>query len=132
VTGHAYVELSIAGTWQSAKQRAEATTYNGMKGHLVTITSQAELDLVATLFENNNVPHSFWTAGNDLVSMASSYCLVVYPHPYRSLQPQQTGAWRWQSGPETGRLFYTQDGWGSGRSSKLFLYDCVHKPHLQH
>ena len=69
MTGHVYVELATGGSWQDAKQRAEATAYNGMKGHLVTITSQAELDLVTILFQNNDVAH---TAGNDLVSMVLS------------------------------------------------------------
>ena len=72
MTGHVYVELATSGSWQDAKQRAEATTYDGMKGHLVTITSQAELDLVGTLLQNNVATHTFWTAGNDLVSMVLS------------------------------------------------------------
>ena len=49
-TNHCYevVAVSAGITWPNAKAAAEAKTYNGFAGHLVTITSQAETDFLVT------------------------------------------------------------------------------------
>src|SRR5262245_50458951 len=41
--GHFYDAIAAGGlAWSSARRRAEAMTHQGMKGHLATITSEAE------------------------------------------------------------------------------------------
>ena len=117
VTGHVYGMLGTrAINWQAAKQAAEQAVYQGMKGHLVTVTSQEELDLVADLITSvTSIQHVYWTAGSDDVRCCRAQLERQSSDQLRLMQSM--GAWSWQSGPEAGRLFYTQ-GWVEGFSSQ--------------
>ncbi len=53
--GHYYTVVNVALNWFDAKNAAAATVYNGMQGHLVTISNQAENDYVASLISSNYV-----------------------------------------------------------------------------
>ena len=55
------VAVSAGITWPNAKAAAEAKTYNGFSGHLVTITSQAETDFLVT---NGLTPAFYWIGGS--------------------------------------------------------------------
>ena len=82
--GHYYEAISggQAGfTWYEADQAARSRIYNGAQGHLVTLTSQAENELVVSTFLN---PLPEPTMG--------AYWLGGY-QPADSAEPD--GGWRW-------------------------------------
>jgi hypothetical protein len=58
--------------WLRCKDLASAMSYNGLQGHLVTITSQAEADFIKSAFGNNAIDKSDFVnrvnAGSGLVS----------------------------------------------------------------
>jgi len=58
-TNHCYEVVSVSTriSWPAAKAAAEAKTYNGFSGHLVTITSQAETDF---LLANGQTAAQHW------------------------------------------------------------------------
>jgi len=62
-TSHCYevVAVSAGITWPNAKVAAEARTYNGFPGHLVTITSQAETNF---LVASELTPFAYWIGGS--------------------------------------------------------------------
>jgi len=85
VNGHFYRPISTGNTYTGARTAAEATTFKGQKGYLVTITSADE-----DLFIYNNVPQtSIWFALTDEVV---------------------EGQWRIDAGPEKGTLIKTANG----------------------
>ena len=47
-------------TWEDAKNAAQSLSYLGMKGHLVTITTQGESDFI---FNNPNFHVVYWIGG---------------------------------------------------------------------
>ena len=51
--GHWYDSVVYLSTWDEAKANAEIQEYNGMQGHLVTITSKEEQDFVWSHFPYN-------------------------------------------------------------------------------
>ena len=82
--GHYYELIYQQGTWLAAKLDAESRTFNGIPGHLVTITSVSENDFLDQTF-NNGLPAQFaWIAG---------------------YEPLDDGDWFWSSGPEDGIQF---------------------------
>ena len=64
-------------SWDMANAAAQALTYNGVAGHLVTITSAAENAFVTSLIAS--VEHSVWIGAND-----------------RTVE----GEWRWVTGEQ--------------------------------
>ena len=108
-TGHYYelVRPEQPVSWSSARADASTRYHLGLPGYLVTITSQAEQNFVASLA----VGASFWLGAND----ASS-----------------ANTWRWMTGPEgsqaggTGLAFYDTSGpiagsyssWSSGHPAQ--------------
>lgn len=92
--GHYYRYVSSLGiTWQNAKLQAESSSYYGLQGYLVTITSAEENQLVA-----EQAIGTGWIAGSD---------------------EDLEGVWRWKSGPETGTNFFQNlvALWGGGYAS---------------
>ena len=59
--GHWYEAVEPSGglTWENASQAAQGRMWQGMNGHLATITSQEEQDFIATLLGSSN----HWLAG---------------------------------------------------------------------
>jgi hypothetical protein len=89
VNGHFYRPIASGNTYTGARSAAEATTFKGQKGYLVTITSTDE-----DLFIFNNVPQtSIWFALTDEVV---------------------EGQWRIDAGPEKGTLIKTSNGQTNG------------------
>jgi gliding motility-associated-like protein len=92
--GHYYKYVPTLGiTWQNAKVQAESSTYYGLQGYLVTITSAEENQLVA-----EQALGTGWIAGSD---------------------EDLEGVWLWKSGPETGTNFFQNlvALWGGGYAS---------------
>ncbi len=50
--------MSSALSWDEADQAARRLSYNGIRGHLATVSSNAELDFVATLV--NGTTSGYW------------------------------------------------------------------------
>lgn len=72
-------------TWKDAKTIAESMSYNGMNGHLVTITSQNENNFIVTTF---NYPSHCWLGGFQPDDIPVS------------LEPD--GGWQWVTGEPWG------------------------------
>ena len=88
-----WYELVIANTnWGFAFAAADAASYLGVDGYLVTITSAAEQAFVTTASQG----YQHWIAASDAAA---------------------EGDWRWMAGPETGALFYQ---FGSGTVAGWF------------
>lgn len=71
-------------SWQQALADADSSTYLGLDGHLVTITSSSENGFLNTTFNNGQNAQFAWIAG---------------------YEPNDDGVWRWAAGPETGIQF---------------------------
>ena len=59
-TGHYYEYVPGVVTWTSAKSRAEASTANGLKGYLATISSAQENDFLFSIIGGNT-----WIGASD-------------------------------------------------------------------
>ena len=80
--GHFYLFVDASGIgWQDALAQAAALHFEGYQGHLVTITSQEEMDYVVALLQGRES----WIAGSDAAD---------------------EGVWRWAAGPELGQTFF--------------------------
>jgi hypothetical protein len=81
--------------WSAAKAAAEARTYQGMKGYLATVTFEGEKD-----FLKGRAQGQYWFGASDAAV---------------------EGEWRWQSGPEAGRLIWTGGPNGIGAAYTHWL-----------
>lgn len=79
--GHYYDFVSAAGTWDTARAAALASSHNGQAGYLITLTSAAEQAFYIAAFGAVDG----WIGAND-----------------RAVE----GEWRWADGPEAGVLFW--------------------------
>lgn len=77
-----YIVAGANRTWTKALSDAETFTYKGVKGHLATITSEAE-----NLFVRNRIgkANNVFLAGSD-----------------KDIE----GQWKWHAGPEKGQVFW--------------------------
>jgi hypothetical protein len=89
--------------FEEALARAATTSHLGIPGHLVTITSQAEQDFLASTFGYHSFWHLwFWIGASDAAV---------------------NGEWRWVAGPEAGQLFWLGDYTGTALGYQSWLYD---------
>jgi uncharacterized repeat protein (TIGR01451 family)/CSLREA domain-containing protein len=80
-TGHYYEFVTSSGIqWHAARTAAEARSYYGLQGYLVTVTSSAENTFVASKLQGQG-----WIGASDESS---------------------EGAWTWVTGPENGTQFW--------------------------
>ncbi len=81
-SNHHFYEFvpSIGIDWRDAQDLANAKTYNGLKGYLVTILSADENQIAATQQSGTG-----WIGGSDT---------------------EEEGAWKWMTGPEKGIPFF--------------------------
>jgi len=87
-TGHYYMFVpNINITWTAAKAAAETSTYYGLQGYLVTITSADEAQLCG-----EQATGTGWIGGNDAGA---------------------EGVWKWVTGPEAGITFWNGNFTGS-------------------
>ncbi|MDA7812376.1 autotransporter domain-containing protein [Candidatus Pelagibacter sp.] len=98
--GHYYKLVASSGVeWAEAKTAAEASTYEGLTGYLVTITSASENNFLKSKISTNT-----WIGASD----NSTYTTTSYS----AGQPTE-GTWQWVSGPENGKTFFCQVAIGS-------------------
>ena len=85
---HYYEYVSGQFNFDQAKTAAETSIFNGINGHLVTVTSIGE----ETFILNNLFPSdrpNYWLGASD---------------------EEEEGLWQWVSGPETGQVFWQLGG----------------------
>lgn len=92
--GHYYQLFTQSTDWNSANAAASALTYNGLQGHLVTVTSQAETDWIVSTFGAAAIDNAYMGLYQD--ASAPDYS-------------EPTGGWRWVTGEAFG---YTN--WSGG------------------
>ena len=79
--GHIYKVVNVPTSWNDAVTASVGNQLSDVSGHLVTITSQAEHDFIASIVDPN---YSYWIGGSDA---------------------SVEGCWEWIGGPETGETF---------------------------
>ncbi len=85
-TGHYYEFVSSPQiTWTNAKTAAEARSYYGLKGYLVTVMSAGENAFIVAKLEGDG-----WMGASDA---------------------ERDKQWKWVTGPEAGTWFFTQQGY---------------------
>ena len=89
--GHYYKLVTGNINWTNAKTAAEASTYEGLTGYLVTITSEAENNFI-----KNKLATNTWIGGSDNSTYTSN------------THAQTEGTWEWVSGPDNGNTFFCQ------------------------
>lgn len=85
-TGNFYEFISSAADWNTANSAAQASTLNGVAGHLVTINSATEQTFISTVAATNS---HFWSGGTD-----------------SGTEDQ----WEWTAGAEAGTTFWNGSG----------------------
>jgi hypothetical protein len=87
-TGHYYDYIDTQMEWGEALLEAEMLSYEGLAGHLVTITSGAENGFLSDAFVAGETPSFAWIGG---------------------YEPGDDGTWLWGAGPESG-IQFSQEG----------------------
>ena len=88
--------------WYEAVEYAESLTYEGVNGHLATITSQEEADLVFSLLDGR----AYWIGGFHNMDNPN------YSEP--------EGGWEWVTGEN-----FTNEFWGEGEPNEAGAEDCL-------
>ena len=88
--GHYYEFVNTRVTYHKASAAAASSVFEGVTGHLVTITSEAERLFLDAL---NPRDRDIWLAASDR---------------------ETEGVWKWIEGPEAGTVFYTVLGGAEG------------------
>ena len=87
--GHYYdLILDFRITWSAARLAAESSSFHGVPGHLVTITSAEENEFINSTLNTGLDDQFAWTGG---------------------YEPADDGVWLWAVGPESG-IQYSIDG----------------------
>ncbi len=88
--GHYYELVYSSNTiWYSAAVIAESSTFNGLNGHLVTITSQSENDFVASLSDDDFRP---WIGLTDRNTEGEYKWVTGEPFTYSNWSPGEPSA----------------------------------------
>ena len=82
--GHYYEYVKRRRTWEEARQEASSRTYQGMQGHLLTITDADEQVFVGLQLLDRKANVS-WLGASDAA---------------------EDGTWKWVTGPESGTQFW--------------------------
>ena len=88
--------------WYEAVEYAESLTYEGVNGHLATITSHEEADLVFSLLDGR----AYWIGGFHNMDNLN------YSEP--------GGGWEWVTGEN-----FTNEFWGEGEPNEAGAEDCL-------
>jgi len=89
--GHWYEYVNTQVDWDTARSNALASSYNGLSGYLVTITSAEEQDFLMSVFGSILA----WAGGSD---------------EWDSSSENDEGSWKWMDGPEAGQTFWDDNG----------------------
>ena len=104
--GHTYAFLNGVNSWQVAKDFAESSTYQGQKGYLATITSQAEDTFI---FSQIVEPKNLFQYTGPSIGLGGS-------------DADSEGTWIWVGGPEKGQPFtYNNAFKGDNGSAQNYL-----------
>jgi hypothetical protein len=101
--GHMYKSVAASIDYVTAKSLASQSTFDGVQGYLVTITSQDEQNFIVQKTSQNNI----WFALEDIA---------------------QEGYWRISAGPEAGTLIKTANGQFNGNISGQYNNWCGGEP----
>lgn len=101
--GHMYKSVNARVDYVTAKSLASQSTFDGVQGYLVTITSQDEQNFIVQKTSQNNI----WFALDDIA---------------------QEGYWRISAGPESGTLIKTSNGQLTGNISGQYNNWCRGEP----
>ena len=101
--GHMYKSVAASIDYANAKSLASQSTFDGVQGYLVTITSQDEQNFIVQKTSQNNI----WIALQDTA---------------------QEGYWRISAGPENGTLIKTSNGQTNGNISGQYNNWCSGEP----
>ena len=104
--GHYYKLVTGNINWTDAKTAAEASTYEGLTGYLVTITSEVENNFI-----KNKLATNTWIGGSDDATYTSNTHPAIESggagsDPTDGLAGE--GTWEWVSGPDNGKTFHCQ------------------------
>ena len=108
--------------WYTAYEKAKASTFNGLKGYLATITSEIEQTYI---YKNIMGEKDAWVGGaRTLDTTASGEKIMFDQDTIKELNPgsnkskdSQALQWRWLCGPESGNVFYTLNSNGAYASA---------------
>ena len=101
--GHMYKSVTASVDYVTAKSLASQSTFDGVQGYLVTITSEDEQNFIVQKTSQNNI----WIALEDTA---------------------QEGYWRISAGPEAGTLIKTSNGQTTGNISGQYNNWCGGEP----
>ena len=104
--GHYYKLVTGTINWVDAKTAAEASTYEGLTGYLVTITSEAENNFI-----KNKISTNTWIGGSDDSTYTSNTHPAITSGGAGNSTPHGLageGTWEWVSGPDSGNTFHCQ------------------------
>ncbi|MBP5747374.1 MAG: hypothetical protein J6W63_03295, partial [Treponema sp.] len=106
--------------WPTAYNNAKTKVFNGMKGYLMTITSDAENKFVYDQIfkaeqEDGKSPDDFgsWIGGTRTIPRGG-YDASTWN--YKIADDGCNQYWAWACGPEAGKVFYTQATYKDGQS----------------
>jgi len=96
-TGNQYELAGYANSLDDAIAMAGEKTNNGQKGHLLTITTQAEQEFITDTFLDEDNNRLCWRFGQD------EECNAAW---LAASDRQQNHRWHWIDGPEKGKFFW--------------------------
>jgi hypothetical protein len=97
--GHYYLLHVVRASYEDAVDRASERNHNELRGHVATITTQAEASFIASTFVNP----TFWISASHSMQMDK---------------------WIWTSGPETGLAINTKF-WATGMPNMTSSDNCA-------
>ena len=100
LNGHFYEYISTRLSWTSAFSAATNRTFQGMRGYLATVTSQAENDFIQTKLQADA-----WIGASDDSTYVNA-ALAAIGQPAAASE----GKWYWVCGPEAGTQFMINNG----------------------
>lgn len=129
--GHFYGYVSEGCSWKEAYKAAKETTFAGMTGYLLTLTSRSEDRFIHTVFEKNGVATTGWMGctrattengydGSGVINGSTEgYWDALEDFNQQDLTKN---VWRWVCGPEAhiayngdyGAFGYQSNAWGYG------------------
>ena len=108
-TKHYYQAFTNNVSWSSALSLANAQSYRGLQGYLVTITSQYEDDFVS-----NNIVKPSGITGYSFSSGYKSFWIGASDE-------NSEGKWVWMAGPESGQTVYQYGGSNNNQYANFYL-----------
>ncbi|MBI5631876.1 MAG: carboxypeptidase regulatory-like domain-containing protein [Nitrospirae bacterium] len=122
--GHYYELIQNTATWYTARDTAAGMSYNGLQGHLATITSQGENAFVLNTWPELGYSAEVWIGGSDEASEGNWQWLTNEPWAYTY----------WNGGEPNNAdggencLDYKYAGWNDSPCDAQFWYLVEYEP----